>query len=154
EVATGARTPQGTTPKYAGAESRMALPDNIPGYFDLQEAVVYAKEVHKPLLLDFTGIFCSNCKKMKASAFKDSRVVELINREYVFVALYTDVRTGAMASVSKQNAAYQLEKFEVRSQPYFAVLDSDENTLVKGLGYAAADELLDFLERGMAAFKK
>ena len=146
----------------------MALPDNIPGFYDLQEAIAYAQEVHKPILLDFTGIFCSNCKKMKASAFKDPRVVELINREYVFAALYTDVQTVTLPlqkqTVSRQgkpittigdwNAAYQLQKFDVRSQPYFAVIDSSENIFAKGLGYAAADELLNFLQRGVEAFKK
>ena len=165
---TGAKTPQGTIPQYAGMEPRMALPDNIPGFYDLQEAIAYAQEVHKPILLDFTGIFCSNCKKMKASAFKDPRVVELINREYVFAALYTDVQTVTLPlqkqTVSRQgkpittigdwNAAYQLQKFDVRSQPYFAVIDSSENILAKGLGYAAADELLNFLQRGVEAFKK
>ena len=166
-LSTGAITPQGTIPKYAGAEPRMSLPDNIPGYYDLQEAIAYAKEVNKPILLDFTGIFCSNCKKMKAGAFKDPRVVELINAQYVFVALYTDVRTVALPpeeqTVSAQgkpvktigdlNAAYQLERFDVRSQPYFAVIDSHENILIKGLGYAGADELLDFLHKGLAAYR-
>ncbi|MDR2586321.1 MAG: thioredoxin fold domain-containing protein [Prevotellaceae bacterium] len=125
---------------YSGIDPRMTLPDNISGYFDLNEAIEQAKEVNKPILIDFTGIFCSNCKKMKATAFKDPRVVELINTEFVFVALYTDVKT-----VGKQNAAYQLQKFGVRSQPYFAVIDSNENILAKGLGYADADKLLDFL---------
>ena len=162
----GAITPQGTVPKYAGEESRMVLPNNIPGYFDLKEALTYANEVNKPLLLDFTGIFCTNCKKIKESAFKDPRVVELINNEYVFVALYADVRTVTLApqdrivsgkgktitTIGELNAEYQLQKFDVRSLPYFAVIDSDENIIIKGLGYAGADELLDFLHKGVAAF--
>ena len=154
--------------KYAHIEPRMTLPDNIAGFYDLKEALISAKEVNKPILLDFTGIFCSNCKKMKASAFKDPRVIELINAEYVFVALYTDVKTVTLApedqTVSSQgkpiktigdlNADYQLQKFDVRSQPYFAVIDSDENILVKGLGYAGADELLGFLQQGVVAFNR
>ena len=165
---TGAVTPEGTTPKYAGAESRMALPDNIPGYYDLKEAKAYAQKVNKPILLDFTGIFCSNCKKMKASAFKDFRVIELINSEYVFVALYTDVKTVPLApeeqTISRQgkpiktigdlNAEFQLQKFDVRSQPYFAVINHEEKIVAKDLGYAGADELLDFLQRGVEAFKR
>jgi thiol:disulfide interchange protein DsbD len=129
---------------------------------------VYAKEVNKPILLDFTGIFCTNCKKMKASAFKDPRVIETINAGYVFAALYTDVKTATLApedqivshngrairTIGDLNAEYQLQKFDVRSQPYFAVIDSNENILIKGLGYAGADELLDFLTRGLAAFHK
>ncbi|MCL2727817.1 MAG: thioredoxin family protein [Bacteroidales bacterium] len=152
-TSTDALTPSGTIPKYAGEESRMSLPDNIPGFYDLEEAIAYAKEVDKPILLDFTGIFCSNCKKMKASAFKDPRVVELINAEYVFVALYTDIRTGTLAPMSKFYATYQLEKFDVRSQPYFAVIDSHENILIKGLGYAGADELLGFLHKGLTTYR-
>jgi thiol:disulfide interchange protein DsbD len=127
----------------------MTLPDNIPGFFDLNEALEHAKEVNKPILLDFTGIFCSNCKKMKASAFKDPRVVELINNEFVFVALYTDVKT-----VGKINAAYQLQKFNVRSQPYFAIIDSNENIWAKDLGYAGADELLRFLHQGLEVYSR
>jgi len=134
-----------TTYENTRPDPRMVLPDNISGFFDLHEAIAHAKEVNKPILLDFTGIFCSNCKKMKAGAFKDSRVIELINAEYVFVALYTDVK-----ALGTSNAAYQLEKFDVRSQPYFAIIDSDENIVIKGLGYAGADELLHFLQQGLA----
>ena len=164
-LSTGSTPP--TVGKYAHIEPRMTLPDHIPGFFDLKEALASAKEVNKPILLDFTGIFCSNCKKMKAGAFKDPRVIELINAEYVFVALYTDVKTVTLApedqTVSRQgkpiktigdlNAAYQLQKFDVRSQPYFAVIDSDENILIKGLGYAGAEELLGFLQQGVRNFQ-
>ena len=164
----GALTPDGSTPKYAGIEPRMSLPDNIQGFYDLNEAKVYAQKVNKPILLDFTGIFCSNCKKMKASAFKDFRVVELINKEFVFVALYTDVKTVPLPTqevtasrqgkpiktIGELNAEYQLQTFDVRSQPYFAVIDYKENVLVKDLGYADADELLSFLHRGLITFDK
>ena len=164
----GVLSPEGSAPKYAGLEPRMALPDNIPGFYDLNEAKAYAQKVNKPIFLDFTGIFCSNCKKMKSSAFKDPRVVEMINSEYVFVALYTDVKTIQLApeeqTVSHQGkpirtmgelyAEYQLQKFDVRSQPYFAVIDFKENVMVKDLGYVGADELFAFLQRGLAAYKK
>ena len=167
-VVVGISSPEGTIPKYAGQEPRMTLPDNIPGFLDLKEAIAYAQKVNKPIFLDFTGIFCTNCKKMKASAFKDPRIIETINAEYVFVALYTDVKTVPLApedeivssrgksikTIGELNAEYQLQKFDVRSQPYFAVIDSGENILAKGLGYAAADELLDFLQRGVEVFKK
>ena len=161
-------SPCGQIPKYAGFDSRMALPDNIPGYFDLEEAKECAKNLQKPILLDFTGIFCSNCKKMKAGAFKDPRVIDLINSEFIMVALYVDVKTvelpieeqttnskgKIMKTIGEWNANYQSQKFEVRSQPYFAIIDADENIMAKDLGYANADELLKFLNEGLAAFRE
>lgn len=156
-----------SAPKYAGADTRMSLPHGIVGYYDLQEALACAKEQNKPLLVEFTGIFCTNCKKMKATTFKDPRVIELINKEFVFAALYTDAKDVALPEAEKTtskkgkpintlgelNAEYQLQKFNVRAYPYFAVMDASENIVEKGLGYADADELLDFLNNALAKHK-
>ena len=167
-TATLALAPCGNSPKYAGVDARMDFPRGIMGYYDLQEAIACAKERNKPILIEFTGVSCSNCKKMKTAAFKDPRVIEAINNDFIFVALYTDVKDIALPeaerttskkgkpinSLGELNSEYQLQKFNVRAYPYFAVIDTEENIIEKGLGYASADELVDFLNKALEAYKK
>ena len=157
------QTPCGATPKYA--DTKMHLPEGIMGYFDLIEAKECAKQLNKPLLIDIKGFGCTNCKKMEADAFKDQRVIDLINNEFVLVALYYDDKTeigadeqyivGSTAkTIGKRNTEYQTKTFGSVGGPYFAVMDADENIIKKGLGLASADELIDFLNNALEAYKK
>ncbi|MDR3133311.1 MAG: thioredoxin family protein [Prevotellaceae bacterium] len=143
-------TPCGNTPKYAG--TRMHTPDGIKGYFDLQEALDCAKTLNRPVLIDFTGHGCANCKKMETSTFKDPRVIELANDRFVWASLYYDEQTELPAeeqttdykTVGKKNRAYQMETFKTVASPYFAVITADGEILAQGLGLASADEFLEW----------
>lgn len=157
------QTPCGNTPKYA--DTKMHLPEGIKGYFDLTEAKECAKQLNKPLLIDVKGFGCTNCKKMEATTFKDQRVIDLINSEFVLVALYYDDKTeigadeqyiaGSTAKTTgKRNTEYQTKTFGSVGGPYFAVIDANENIIEKGLGLADADELLAFLNKALEAYKK
>lgn len=155
-------TPCGSTTKYA--DTKMHLPSGIKGYFDLTEAKECAKQLDKPLLVDIKGHGCTNCKVMETDAFKDQRVIDLINSEFVLVALYYDDKTAigeeeqyiaraTAKTVGKRNTEYQTKKFGSVGGPYFAVMDADENVITKGLGLASASELIDFLNKGLEAYK-
>lgn len=164
-AATHTEAPCGGTPRFS--ETKMRLPEGIKGYFDLHEAIECARQQNKPLLLDFKGYSCANCKKMEAGAFKDQRVIDLINSEFIMVALYNDENaplpeneqfTGSngkkITTLGKRNNEYQMTKFANIARPYFAVIDADENIIEKGLGYASADELLEFLNKALDRFRK
>ncbi len=155
------QSPCGTTPKYS--DTKMHLPAGIKGYFDLTEAKECAKQLNKPLLIDIKGFGCTNCKKMEASTFKDQRVIDKINNDFVLVALYYDDKTPISAdeqyiagstatTIGKRTTEYQQKKFEAIGGPYFAVIDANENILEKGLGMSSADELIEFLDKGLAKF--
>jgi thiol:disulfide interchange protein DsbD len=79
-----------SSPKYS---SFLTLPHGLHGYFDYDEALVCARDRNKPVLVDFVGHTCSNCKKMYSEVWSDPRVLQLLRDDFVVVALYTDDRT-------------------------------------------------------------
>ncbi len=148
----------GGTPKYA--ETTMHTPVGIKGYFDLQEAMECAKAQNKPILIDFTGHGCANCKKMEKTTFKDQRIIDLMNTEFVWVSLFYDEKTELPVAeqtddyktIGKKNLAYQKAEFSSVASPYFAVITPDGNIVVKGLGYSDAEEFLKFANEGLGKF--
>jgi len=71
----------------------LELPHGIQGYFEIEEALACAREKNKPLLIDFVGHTCANCKKMYEQVWSDPKVLEILKNDFVIVALYTDDRT-------------------------------------------------------------
>ncbi|MDR1406349.1 MAG: thioredoxin family protein [Prevotellaceae bacterium] len=147
-------TPCGNVPKYAG--TGMHTPAGIKGYFDLQEALACAGTLGRPVLIDFTGHGCANCKKMEASTFKDPRVTELVNNRFVWVSLYYDdptelppeEQTADYKTVGKKNRAYQMETFKTVASPYFAIVTAGGEIMTQGLGLASAGEFLEWAKAG------
>ncbi|MBC8084902.1 MAG: thioredoxin family protein, partial [Hymenobacter sp.] len=119
----------------------LELPLGLPGYFDLAQARRVARQQHKPLFIDFTGHGCVNCRKMEASVWSDPAVLARLRRDYVVVALYVDDKTELPAadwytsprdqkvkkSLGQQNADLQLTRYGVNAQPYYVLLDPDQD---------------------------
>jgi len=152
-------TPCGNIPKYS--ETKMHTPSGINGYFDLQEALDCAKQLNRPVLVDITGFGCTNCKQMEASTFKDSRIIELMNTEFVWVSLYyddktklpADEQTAKIKNVGQKNQNYQQTAFAKVGGPYFAILDENGNILEKDLGKCGVNEFLEFAQKGLNKFR-
>ena len=68
-------------------------PLNLDAFFDYDEGVAYAMQVNKPILIDFTGHACVNCRKMEANVWPDKEVYKLISENYVLIQLYVDDKT-------------------------------------------------------------
>ena len=66
------------------------LPHGLNGFFDYDEALAYARKVHKPLFVDYTGHGCVNCREMEARVWADPQVLQLLRNDFVIVALYSD----------------------------------------------------------------
>ena len=126
-------------PKYGDI---LHLPHDLKGFFDMQEAVDYAKKVDKPIFIDFTGHGCVNCREMEARVWSDERVLQLLRDNYVIVALYTDDKmklpkkdwieapNGKMLkTLGEKNANYALTRFGVNAQPYY-VLQGKEGKII------------------------
>ena len=150
----------GNTPLYAN--TRMHTPAGIQGYFDMQEAIECARSLNRPIFIDFTGHSCANCKRMEASTLKDSRIVELMNNEFVWLSLFydddealpADQQTNAYQTVGKRNRAYMLKTFATVASPYFAIIDSDGKIHAQGLGLEEnADKFLGFAREGLQSFR-
>ncbi len=147
------------------------LPHGLKGYFDYNEALSCAKEQNKPVLIDFVGHTCTNCKKMYNSVWSDPQVLEILNNEYIIVALYVDDKTKLPESkwytskvdgklkktIGKQNADFQVEKFNSNALPMYVIIDTAENILTKNPRYVydpSVKNFINYLEEGIENFKK
>lgn len=144
-------------------------PHGFNAFFDLDEGLAYAKKVNKPVLLDFTGHACVNCRKMEDKVWIDPAVGHLIKDEYVLIQLYVDERSVKMpadkvhySAVLRKNTEdlgwwngdFQATKYNSNSQPFYVLAGHDLNPLVIPQGaifdskaYAA------YLQSGLDKFK-
>ncbi len=126
------------------------LPHNLDGFFDYQEALTYAKSVNKPLFIDFTGHGCVNCRKMEENVWVDPKILQKLQNHYVILALYVDDKTEkpeanwytsksdgvVKKSIGGQNLDFEITKFNGNAQPYYCLVDSKTEQLIKPpLGY-------------------
>lgn len=144
------------------------LPHGLEGFFDLKEAEAYAKQVNKPIFLDFTGHGCVNCREMEMRVWSDPRVLEILKNDYVICALYADdkkvvsesewVTTEAgkvLKSLGKINSHYALKTYGVNAQPYYVLQGEDGKPLVEPRGYNLdVEAFIAFLKAGVEAYQK
>lgn len=132
-------------------------PLGLPAFFDYEEGLAYARSVHKPVLIDFTGHACVNCRKMEAVVWPDKRVLPLIRDEYVLVQLYVDdktlIRDGL--TVGQQNSALQARLFNSNSQPDYVLVDGSGKVLAPPQGAIYdASAFAAYLQSGINEFNK
>lgn len=143
-------------------------PLNLNVFFDYDEGMAYAKKAGKPVMIDFTGHACVNCRKMEANVWPDKAVYSKLNNDYVIIQLYVDDKTEleesekytstfsgkAIRTIGNKWSDVQAAKFNSNSQPYYVLLGHDEQILVPptGANYDP-EEYLHFLESGLTAFK-
>lgn len=158
-------TADGRKPKHSDF---LHLPHGLEGFFDLQEAEAYAAKVDKPLFIDFTGHGCVNCREMEARVWSDPQVLDILRRDYVIAALYSDdkkvlpesewVTTDSgkvLKSLGKINSYYALKTYGVNAQPYYVLQGRDGKTLVPPRGYDLnVENFVQFLRSGIEAYKK
>ncbi|MHA6246857.1 protein-disulfide reductase DsbD family protein [Pontibacter sp. CAU 1760] len=152
-------------PKYGDT---FELPHGLQGYFDLEQAKACAAAIGKPIFIDFTGHGCVNCREMEANVWSDPAVLQRLNENYVIVALYVDDKTELAKAeqytstydgkekktIGKKYADYQITKFNVNAQPYYVLMDAQENVLVKPIAYdLSVENFVEFLDAGVLAYK-
>ncbi|MBM3416460.1 MAG: DUF255 domain-containing protein [Bacteroidetes bacterium] len=139
---------------------------------DLQAALDRAKRENKPVLIDFTGWACVNCRRMEEKVWTNKDVDSLMRTQFVVVSLYVDERTKlpvkdrvtyaassgneeTIVTIGDKWTAFQKENFEAVSQPQYAILSSDQKALVKTKFYTPnSSEFIKWLKCGLDAFKK
>jgi thiol:disulfide interchange protein len=154
----------GEIPKYADF---LHFPHGIQGYFEYKQALAAAQKQGKPLFIDFTGHGCVNCREMEARVWSDPQVLQRLKEDFVMVALYIDERYKLPESewfvseydgkekktIGKQNADFQITKFNNNAQPYYVILDHKEELLVKPKAYDTNIlNFASFLEEAKAEF--
>ena len=146
----------------------LKIPHGIPGYFDYEQALAAAKREGKPLLIDFTGHGCVNCRKMEENVWVDPQVIKRLKEDFVMVALYIDERLELPESkwytstydekvkktLGKQNADFQITRFNNNAQPYYVILDHQEQLLATPRGYDTdIAAFVEFLDGASAEFQ-
>ena len=161
---TGGETALCSEPKY---DDFLHLPHNLDGYFDLDQAVACARELDRPLFVYFSGHACSNCKQMEARVWSDPSVLQRLREDYVIAALYVDERTRLpeeewytsefdnrlKRTIGQQNLDYQITRFNTNTQPFFVLLDHNQEILAGPYGYSLSIEgFVNFLDSGKEAY--
>ncbi|QES93714.1 protein-disulfide reductase [Empedobacter brevis] len=146
----------------------VAGPHGIPAFKDFDQAVAYATKVGKPMLLDFTGHACANCRKVEERVWSDERVKKILAEDIVLVSLYVDeakelpedqkVFSKALdrnlKTVGNKWTAFEIEHFNANAQPYYILVDKDLNRFSKPLEAELDVEVyLKWLQDGIAKYK-
>ena len=143
-------------------------PLNLNCFHDLNEGVAYAQKVGKPILLDFTGYNCANCRKMEENVWNKPGVTELIRDKYILISLYTDSKAELKAPYAPYTSGFDnklkdtegemwtdLEAtfFNKNSQPFYVLLTPDLKVLNAPVAYTPEiTEYRDFLKCGLDKF--
>lgn len=140
--------------------------NNLPCFKDYYEGVSYAREVNKPILLDFTGYGCVNCRKTEEHIWVVDDVKSKLENDFILVSLYVDDRTPLdqiyisktrqekLRNIGNKWADFQIVNFEQNSQPLYVMVAPDEQVLSKPRGYKeGADDYAKFLECGLEVYE-
>lgn len=118
------------------------VPYGLNAYFDLEEGMAAAKALNKPVMLDFTGHSCANCRKMEDYVWKDAEVLKRLKEDFVLISLYVDeprklpaeeqytnAKGEKIKTVGDKNLDYEITKFGFNAQPLYMFLDLEGNPL-------------------------
>lgn len=175
---TYSESPEGIGSKGASSATATALPEGahagphgIAAFKDYDTALKYAKKVGKPLLVDFTGYACVNCRKMEDNVWIDKEILSILTNDVVLVSLYVDYKQDLPENeqyVSPQTGKFiktignkwsdlQITKYSTNSQPYYAFVDGNGQDIEnpKPIGYTPdKEEYLGWLKEGIKNYKK
>lgn len=165
--ATGKTT--NTNKKYYEIFHERGTPKGFDPYYDYKEGLAAAKELNKPVLIDFTGWNCVNCRKMEANVWTEPQVASLLRDQFVMVELFIDDRTELapeeqyvssysgkkINTIGKMNSDFQAATFNSNSQPLYVVVDTDGKVLLPPSG-ANYDPVAyaNYLQQGIDLFNK
>jgi thiol:disulfide interchange protein len=144
-------------------------PHDIISFDDYDKGMAYAKKVNKPVMLDFTGHACVNCRKMEERVWSDPKVLHILKNKIVLISLYVDDKrplpeseqyiselTGKKVTyIGKKWSEFQIKKYKANAQPYYVLIDLNGDNLNEHTAYNPdIDEYLAWLNEGIANFKK
>ena len=143
-------------------------PHKIIAFHDYNKGLAYAKKVNKPVLIDFTGKTCVNCRRMEEKVWSQQEILSILKNEVVLISLYVDDRTEMPKEEIYTNQSgkvidtygekwndLSINKYEANIQPYYVLMAHDESNLNKPVGYTPdVEEYKTWLKEGISKFKK
>ncbi len=138
---------------------------------DFDEGKSESAENNKPILLDFTGWACANCRRVEENTWSEPKVYDMINNEFILISLYVDDRSDlnqdqiiiltdkngnekTLKKVGEKWSAFQTINFKNNSQPYYVLLSPNLEVLNKPIQYTDTDTYQSWLSEGLENFKK
>ena len=136
---------------------------------DYDLGMEYARQHGKPVMLDFTGYGCVNCRKMELAVWTDPKVSDIINNDYVLITLYVDIKTPlsspvkimengterTLRTVGDKWSYLQRVKFGANAQPFYVLIDNEGKPLNKSYSYdESIPKYIEFLQTGLENYKK
>ncbi|SNZ00118.1 protein-disulfide reductase DsbD family protein [Flagellimonas pacifica] len=154
---------------YSITETESDCPLGLDCFKDFEEGVAYAQEVNKPILLDFTGWACVNCRKMEENVWSDPKIYALLKDEYVLISLYVDDRKElpdsekfnfqydsgrikAIETIGQKWGTFQTINFNAASQPYYVLLSPNMEILNDAVQYVDIDVYEEWLKSGLEEY--
>jgi len=137
-------------------------------YYDYEEGMKQSKLIHKPVLLNFSGYGCVNCRKMERTILQDPEIREWIEKNFVFIQLYVDDRTSLPSSIQVEKEGkkrtlstfgekwsyIQSTQYKMNAQPYFVLLSYEGELLGEPCGFTSSkEEFKKFLVGGLEEMK-
>ncbi|GAB1308457.1 thioredoxin family protein [Urechidicola sp. KH5] len=149
--------------------AHLMAPHNILAFNDYDLGLAYAKKIGKPVMIDFTGHACVNCRKMEQNVWAKSKVLNVLKNDVVLISLYVDdkrqlpedevvdskLRPGKkLKYIGQKWSELQAVKYKTNSQPYYVLMDHNEENLIDPVAYTPdVDEYYNWLKQGIANFK-
>ena len=157
---------------YSIYEQESDCPLGLDCYKDFEEGLAAAKKANKPILLDFTGWACVNCRKMEENVWSKNNIYTLLKKEYILISLYVDdyekelpeeeqftyLKANGNAKKIKTYgdkwSTFQIVNFKNASQPYYILMNANLEILNTPQQYTDEDTYFDWLQKGIRNFKK
>ncbi len=139
------------------------MPYGLNAYYNYEDGMKCAKELNKPVFIDFTGHSCSNCKQMEAQVWSDPAVLKRLREDFVIISLYTDDKTKlpenewlvsddgkVLKTIGEVNVNFEIKNFETFATPWYVLMDNQGNILTPPIGKEMnVGKFVEFLDRGI-----
>ncbi len=155
---------------YSVQQTESDCPLGLDCFKDFDEGVAHAKAENKPILLDFTGWACVNCRKMEENVWSQASIYQMIKEEYVLISLYVDDRKElpteeqfdfkydsgrikAIETIGQKWGTFQTINFSAASQPYYVLMSPNLEVLNEAVQYVDAEIYEEWLKSGLATYQ-
>jgi thiol:disulfide interchange protein DsbD len=144
----------------------LLAPHQILAFNDYDKGLTYAKSVGKPVLIDFTGWACVNCRKMEQNVWVEPEILDILKNKVVLISLYVDdkrpldqpipsaLKPGKQLKyIGQKWSELQSLRYKTNTQPYYVIMDHDEQTLIEPVGYTPdVDTYFKWVTQGISKF--
>ena len=150
--------------------AHVMAPHNIIAFNDYELGLAYAKKINKPVMIDFTGHACVNCRKMEQNVWAKDKILPILKNDIVLISLYVDdkrkleggeeieskLRPGKkLKYIGQKWSEFQTIRYQANAQPFYVLMDHNEENLIDPAGYTPdVDEYHAWLKEGISKFNK